>query len=169
MAGALQLTLINGFNPGVGNSFDILDWGTINGTFSSLLLPSLGAGLSWDTSQLYSTGAVSVVSTALPGDYNRNGIVDAADYTLWRDTLGSTTNLAADGNGNGQVDQADFNIWKNNFGNHAGSGAGAEPVPEPPTVLLLALAIGLMETSRRRSRLRFNNSAPQLSLVCHHL
>ena len=31
----------------------------------------------------------------VPGDYNQNGIVDAADYTIWRDTLGSTTDSAS--------------------------------------------------------------------------
>ena len=37
---------------------------------------------------------LSVVASAVPGDYNGNGVVDAADYTVWRDTLGSTTDLA---------------------------------------------------------------------------
>ena len=54
------------------------------------------------------------------GDYNGNGIVDAADYTVWRDTLGSTTALAADGSGNLVVDQADYGVWKTNFGHTAG-------------------------------------------------
>src|SRR5262249_39970448 len=39
---------------------------------------------------------VTFVIAPLPGDYNGDGIVDAADYTVWTDSLGSTTNLAAD-------------------------------------------------------------------------
>ncbi len=46
------------------------------------------------------------------GDFNRDGQVDAADYTIWRDTNGSTTDLRADANGDGVVDQADYDAWK---------------------------------------------------------
>ncbi|MCA9189180.1 MAG: hypothetical protein KDA99_26325, partial [Planctomycetales bacterium] len=52
----------------------------------------------------------------LPGDYNGNGIVDAADYTVWKDNFGSDTELAADGNEDGVVNAADYTIWKDNFG-----------------------------------------------------
>jgi hypothetical protein len=43
--------------------------------------------------------------------------VDAADYALWRNTLGSTTDLQADGDGNGTVDQNDYTYWRTQFGN----------------------------------------------------
>ena len=49
--GTLTVNLINGFTPNAGQSFNILDWGSLAGTFSSLTLPSL-AGLAWNTSQL---------------------------------------------------------------------------------------------------------------------
>jgi hypothetical protein len=67
------------------------------------------------------------------GDYNHNGTVDAADYTIWRDTLGTTDDgvdpgedMRANGNNEGasmnHIDQADYDVWKNAFGQ--GSGAG---------------------------------------------
>lgn len=49
---------------------------------------------------------------AAEGDFNGDGAVDAADYTVWRDTNGSTTDLRADANGDGVVDQADYDLWK---------------------------------------------------------
>lgn len=53
---------------------------------------------------------------ALKGDYNSDLVVDAADYTLWRNTLGSSTDLRADGDGNGQIQQADYGVWREHFG-----------------------------------------------------
>jgi hypothetical protein len=95
---------------------------------------------------------LSVVASAVPGDYNGNGVVDAADYTVWRDTLGSTTDLRANGDNigasAGKIDQADFNVWKANFGMHAGSGANAA-VPEPATLRLLLVEVLTMCCRRR--------------------
>lgn len=51
------------------------------------------------------------------GDYNHDGIANIADYTVWRDTLGSTTDLAADGNENDEIDAGDYTVWKQHFGN----------------------------------------------------
>ena len=51
-----------------------------------------------------------------------DGDVDAADYTLWRNTLGSADDLRADGNGNGMVDQADYDVWKNASSTPAAAG-----------------------------------------------
>jgi predicted outer membrane repeat protein len=72
-----------------------------------------------------------IVSPALPGDYNQNGIVDTADYTVWRNALGTRdipAFAAADGSGNGIVDQADYSVWKSHFGDTLppqGAGSGA--------------------------------------------
>jgi hypothetical protein len=53
---------------------------------------------------------------AVAGDYNGDGSVNAADYTVWRNTQGSADDLRADGNGDGVVDQADYDLWKSNVG-----------------------------------------------------
>lgn len=61
------------------------------------------------------------------GDYNLNGTVDAADYTIWRDTFGSTTDFRANGNNEGEsenkIDEADYLVWKNAFGESSPPGS----------------------------------------------
>ena len=138
--GTLNVSLIEEFTPSAGDSFDILDWGTIGGTFAAMNLPTV-AGLAWDTSLLYTTGELSLAAAGLTGDYNQNDIVDAADYTVWRDTLGSTTNLTADGDNSSLIDAGDRTVWQANFGRALGSGANeAAAVPEPATFALLMMA-----------------------------
>ncbi|MCA9189303.1 MAG: hypothetical protein R3E01_20145 [Pirellulaceae bacterium] len=96
-------------------------------------------------------------AAALLGDYNGNGVVDAADYTVWKDSFGSTTELTADGNGNGTVDAADYTIWKDNFGNTAAV-ASVASVPEPHAMtLVLTLLCGLpLQVRLRSQRIRRN-------------
>jgi probable HAF family extracellular repeat protein len=74
----------------------------------------------------------------LHGDYNGNGAVDAADYVVWRDRLGST------------YTRDDYNVWRAHFGQTTGSGAAlpsANPpsafVPEPSSFVLVSLCLAL--------------------------
>ena len=74
----------------------------------------------------------------VPGDYNSNGIVDAADYVFWRERLGQSTTLPNEVSGvtPGSVTNEDYAAWRARFGRTSGSGAGAfvaAAVPEPST------------------------------------
>jgi T5SS/PEP-CTERM-associated repeat protein len=129
--GTLQVQLAGGFVPSEGDSFQILTAaGGRTGTFSNEILPSLSTGLDWDLEYTPTSVVLSVISTVLPGDYNGNGIVDAADYVVWRKT---------DGN------QEGYNLWRTNFGRTVGSGSGATgsasaAVPEPAGILMVLTA-----------------------------
>ena len=81
----------------------------------------------------------------VPGDYNGDGVTDAADYTVWRDNLG-TAGPAGDGTGDdllgvpdGDVDQFDYDYWAANFG-APNSPSAAITIPEPAAGLLTAIA-----------------------------
>jgi glucose/arabinose dehydrogenase len=95
------------------------------------------------------------------GDYNEDGVVDAADFTLWRDTLGQTVGFGseADGDGSGVIDMADYDVWKMHFGETTLAGAGSSSgagsgVPEPTTLLLAMIGFLAAGWARRRSRRR---------------
>lgn len=65
----------------------------------------------------YDIGALEYVRETIPGDFNQDGVVDLADYTVWADSFGQTGNLLpADGNGDGTVDLADYTVWADHFG-----------------------------------------------------
>jgi hypothetical protein len=78
------------------------------------------------------------------GDFNYDGVVDAADYTVWRDNIGSTTQLDADGDFDGVVAGPDYELWKSRIGT-VGSGssetAAGVTVPEPASFPLGAAAV----------------------------
>jgi hypothetical protein len=130
--GALNLSLINGFTPSGGQQFTILTAGSI--VDNGFVLTGSAARL---FNLVVSGTSVMLQAIGLPGDYNGNGIVDAADYAVWRDHLGQSVTLPNDTTP-GSVTQADYDVWKSNFGNHSGSGSGASAaVPEPASLLLL--------------------------------
>lgn len=71
-----------------------------------------------------------VALPALLGDYNENGVVDSADYSVWRDSLGGEVDFyaGADGSGNGIIDEGDFYVWRSHFGETLSEGAGSAAV-----------------------------------------
>jgi hypothetical protein len=116
------------------------------------------------TMPAYSVTTLVLISDGLPGDFNRDGTVSAADYTVWRNSLGQTGNTDADANEDDVVDLDDYAMWKSNFGRSeiAGSG-GITAVPEPPAIVLAFLAsCGVMwPVAHRKSNPRRPHTASQ--------
>ena len=146
----------------VQDSADTHPWSANLGTFqiapgANILsfLTDASAG-SMGTGNVYLDNLVVVNNDLAPlgnGDYNGDGMVNAADYTIWRDTLGSTTDLRANGDDSGAsqgvIDQADYDAWVAQFGNAVPLGAGAS-IPEPSAALLLLAAGTVVAGTRRR-------------------
>jgi hypothetical protein len=127
--------------PGLADSLPVF---MVFGTPGSSLSAEDDAAVPWVKQQL-----------SIPGDYNQNGVVDAADYVLWRKTLNSSVSpqgSGADGNSNGSIEAEDLTFWRQHFGQasqiivNTASGAGTSEgvffgsVPEPTTAWLLLLA-----------------------------
>jgi hypothetical protein len=87
------------------------------------------------------------------GDYNGNGVVEAGDYTMWRNTLGSVVHLQADGDLDGIVDQDDYDVWATGFGiSFIPAGASGVAVIPEPSAWLLALLSAAWAARRARRR-----------------
>ncbi|TWT88333.1 Matrixin [Pseudobythopirellula maris] len=94
-----------------------------------------------DGAQLYGLRLTSeATAPALPGDYNGDGFVDSADFTVWRDTRDSSVSpySGADGDGDGVVGAGDYTVWVDHFGQALPS--ASHSVPEPSALTLLAVS-----------------------------
>jgi cyclophilin family peptidyl-prolyl cis-trans isomerase len=156
LAGKLDINFIGGYVPALNTSFTVLSAGSITGAFNTYDLPQLAAGHVWHVNKT----ATAFTLTVAAGDYNRDGVVNASDYALWRNSRNSSVTPAsgADGDGNGLVNDADYNVWRANFGNVRGTataGAGASSaasVPEPAAAAMVLCAVmTLVGYSRMRS------------------
>ncbi len=101
---------------------------------------SSASGADFQFDQYFSGLGVFTIpgSAGLDGDYNNDGIVNAADYVLWRkspDDFGGPTG---------------YNTWKTNFGMSNGGSGSATGVPEPGTLVFVALGFSLAIGCRRQ-------------------
>jgi hypothetical protein len=134
--GTLAVTLIDEFVPILGNSFTILEtvFGNISGEFDVENMPIFN-DLTLEVIYTSTTVELEVVAAGLPGDYNDDGMVDAADYVVWRKNEGTNNDLPNDPLG-GMIGPAQYNNWRAHFGQSAGSGSlSNSTVPEPTSAL----------------------------------
>lgn len=154
LAGDLVVSLLDGFHPGPGDSFDILDLASVTGSFGAVSLPTLASGLDWDDSQLLVDGTISVVQVGDFADFSTDGFVDGLDLAIWEAGHGQSsgaTYLTGDANGDGRVDAHDFFAWQRQYfpdptPPDPGDGGGQllKSVPEPSTFFLALLSVCLL-------------------------
>ena len=99
--GLLSISLIGGFTPTPGQTFTVL---TASNIVDAGLI--LGGPASSSFNMLVGSTGVVLQAVGLAGDYNDNGVVDAADYVVWRKTDGTP---------------AGYNLWRTHFGQTGGS------------------------------------------------
>ena len=85
--------------------------------------------------------------STIAGDYNGDGVVDAADIAVWREAVARGDTALPNDATPGMIDESDYFVWVENFGAVAAS--AAEAVPEP-TGSVLAASVCLACGLRRR-------------------
>ena len=144
---------------GFGGAPDVIDSLLIDGVSQAAgTWGAIGSAAQFSSPLITGTGFLQVTTFIAPplwGDYNEDGVVNAGDYVVWRDHLGSETSLAND-NSEG-VGPDDYDRWKAHFGetNLGGSGAAiSAAAPEPTSAMLVAIAWGMLQWTYSRGRPR---------------
>jgi hypothetical protein len=148
--GTLDVSLVNGFVPAIGNTFDVITapGGVVNTNVIELHPSDISAfSLAVVSGNILRLTATNVNPPMLTGDFNNNGVVDAADYVLWRNG-GPLMNDPTAG-----VQPEDYHVWRANFGKTGAGGAAtlAATVPEPASC---ALAVWMLTAACVASRSR---------------
>jgi hypothetical protein len=146
--------------PGVPDGTMTFNIGPQDSGFNNLRIggpsgvASSGGGVVFDNISLKLVDIIA--PPEINADFNGNEIVDAADFAVWRENLGTgTLQSQGDADGDGDVDNDDYGHWKATFGSMPGggsvAGAGGVAVPEPTSlVLLLGGALAALGCARRR-------------------
>lgn len=91
-----------------------------------------------DYGVIFAADNMNVTTAVLPGDFNTDGVVDAADYVVWRKIDGTPSG---------------YTLWRSHFGQTLASGSAGPvrtTVPEPADSMLLLIGLAAM-CSRRRA------------------
>jgi hypothetical protein len=127
------------FSPVFGDAFTILTATQgISGQFANMILPQLPWDVDWQVAYSANAVTLNVITT---GDFNKDGIVNTADFVIWRMNAGN---------------QAEYDVWRSNFGRIIATGAtlNASSVPEPSCSALIVagsiLCFALWANRKRR-------------------
>ena len=121
-----------------GTSLPLLTASSIVGAFDAFTAPALASGLAWSFQQTPNSLMATVVAVPLEGDYNDDGLVNAADYTVWRDRLASGNPVGS------------YSAWSANYGATNHRTVTGVAVPEPGFSVVFAAIMGAAAWRRRR-------------------
>jgi hypothetical protein len=163
----------NGWEKAGGSSSTAIGESYLTGTSSVANAANVALGAAFNVGGahdvIFEYGALSSAATNPTGDYNNDGVVNAGDYIVWRNSLNQSITLPNDSTP-GTVTQADYTVWKANFGlqgtppapstltrglvhyvtSFSGSAIGSATVPEPASVLLVGCGLATILVARPR-------------------
>jgi autotransporter-associated beta strand protein len=156
LGGVLDLFLVDGFKPSLGQTFSLFEGaiGSITGAFSEVNAPTFNGHT---LNVLYGVNQVMLQvgeANFLAADFTEDGGVDSDDLARWRANFGAgRTHKQGDADGNGAVDGADLLIWQQQLGSGLVASTSMT-VPEPSALALTILAMGGWYDRRLRSVLK---------------
>src|SRR5262249_12427058 len=130
------VSLVNGFTPTPGQLFTVLSAGSL--TYNGI---ALGGSPGSAFYMLIGGSSLTLQAAGLPGDFNFDGVVDSADYVVWRKTPGYLPSY--------------YDLWRAHLGDTAASGSSARlnaSVPEPTAFALLCGGLVMLLSRRNRRR-----------------
>ncbi|TWT35479.1 hypothetical protein KOR34_03710 [Posidoniimonas corsicana] len=132
---------------------ELLELTFADGTTESFTLNASGSS----SGDVFSPQAVLTLhlvaaEAMLAGDFNQDGVVDAADYTVWRDHLGDAAGALANDPTGESIGQSQYELWRSNYGANF-SPAATGHAPEPAVMAMLLLAGAATATLQRGRRI----------------
>lgn len=153
LAGAVKVALDIGYTPTPGDEFIILTSDSELQFADELTLTGFAAPMFELFTQDNLIGLLAIAQP-VDGDYNDDGRVDMADYTVWRDNLGGPPGTLPNDPGNGAIGSFQYTTWKNNLGaQSAATTFAGQAVPEPSSIaLMVTLVLGVQLSVRQFGR-----------------
>jgi glucose/arabinose dehydrogenase len=153
LGGTLSIQLVNDgaglFQPQPGDQFPLLTAASFSGAFDVLDLPPLPPQQAWRLGLADGTLVLRVDALAA-ADFNQDGLVDAADLTMWETAWGNQTSTAGDANLDGTTDGRDLLIWQRQAYGAAAGAPQTTAIPEPNLAALAVLGAATAACRRRR-------------------
>jgi hypothetical protein len=154
------LFLMGSFSPGATPNFFVGTGAISNGVVFTALTGTVSASIPLIPGENAIVDTNLMVPSGVLGDYNGDTLVNAADYTTWRNNLGGDAAAAfapgtRDPMNGGPINQLDYDFWKTRYGMGPGAGGGlglgSTAVPEPGCGWLVVAGFGLLLVAGSRS------------------